>query len=366
MPRQEKVTKKKATPVRRFPLRSSAKPGAAQLALRAQTVLASLPPFWLPHLAAHRGSKTPNRRKLFQLPAQLLFASILLRIYYNSANVSVGPRVTPTGTEGHWENMTFLHNYHYRSSRVLESYVAQAEKDEMKALRDALGLSPTESNFDNVEDLKKTYVRGIVTAIESAGGNSIVNLIRGGGVSYLEMLNDIAKQFRLANTLPSYQILNIEIPEIRAINDDDAMALIRSHTEDFENRIVAEFLRRAYERMNPDERMKFDDALERTLESRGISPGQKLAGAAGIMAVANMGGFATYTLVSSVLSAMSFGTLGFGAYTFASSLLHVLIGPVGWIALASYGATWLGRPDQKKCLSVIVLIAMLRQRIAKS
>ena len=38
--RQKKVTKEKATPVRRFPLRYSAKPGAAQLALRAQTVLA--------------------------------------------------------------------------------------------------------------------------------------------------------------------------------------------------------------------------------------------------------------------------------------------------------------------------------------
>ena len=53
--RQKKVTKEKATPVRRFPLRSLAKPGAAQLALRAQTVLASVPPLWLRHLAAHRG-----------------------------------------------------------------------------------------------------------------------------------------------------------------------------------------------------------------------------------------------------------------------------------------------------------------------
>ena len=34
--RQKKVTKEKATPVRSLPLRSSAKPGAAQLALRAQ------------------------------------------------------------------------------------------------------------------------------------------------------------------------------------------------------------------------------------------------------------------------------------------------------------------------------------------
>ncbi len=40
LPRQEKVTKKKATPARRpsGTLRSSTKPGAAQLALRAQLV----------------------------------------------------------------------------------------------------------------------------------------------------------------------------------------------------------------------------------------------------------------------------------------------------------------------------------------
>ena len=44
-----------AAPVRRLPLRSSAKSGAAQLALRAQTVLAQLPPICPRRLAAHRG-----------------------------------------------------------------------------------------------------------------------------------------------------------------------------------------------------------------------------------------------------------------------------------------------------------------------
>ena len=53
--RQKKVTKENATPIRRLPPASSAKWGAAQLALRAQTVLASRPPVWLRHLAAHRG-----------------------------------------------------------------------------------------------------------------------------------------------------------------------------------------------------------------------------------------------------------------------------------------------------------------------
>jgi hypothetical protein len=53
--RQKKVTKEKATSARRLPLRSSAKSGAAQLALRAQTVLAPIPPTCPRRLAAHRG-----------------------------------------------------------------------------------------------------------------------------------------------------------------------------------------------------------------------------------------------------------------------------------------------------------------------
>ncbi|MEQ1773079.1 MAG: hypothetical protein ABL891_04770 [Burkholderiales bacterium] len=261
--------------------------------------------------------------------------------------------------------MTDLHGYRYRSSVFLEYYVVQAERDEMSALRSALGLSSIDSEIAKaIRDFGvEQVVREVVTGIERAGGNSILNSLRGGGVSYLEILYDFVKKFQFENTLSYNDLLDLELPDRKAYPDEKASGIVFALSEEWEGKIVAEVLKRTYEHLTPAQRKDFDSAIAKTLERQGVSTGKGLAGAAGIMAIANMGGFATYTLLSTVLSTASFGALGFGAYTFASSLLHLVIGPVGWIALASYGAAWLARPDQKKCLSLILLISVLRQRV---
>ena len=82
------------------------------------------------------------------------------------------------------------------------------------------------------------------------------------------------------------------------------------------------------------------------------------------MVVGNLGGFATYTLMSSVLSTISLGTLGFGAYTAVSSALSVILGPVGWVALGTAGVYALGKPELKKTIPLVAMIGMVRQRIS--
>lgn len=79
--------------------------------------------------------------------------------------------------------------------------------------------------------------------------------------------------------------------------------------------------------------------------------------------VGNLGGFATYTLVSTVLGTLSFGMLGFGAYTFASSLLSVVLGPAGWLSLAAYGIFKLGSADAGKTVRLAAICAMTSQRL---
>ena len=73
--------------------------------------------------------------------------------------------------------------------------------------------------------------------------------------------------------------------------------------------------------MTPDQKKIFDTRVQEVANQFGVSSTKGLAGGAGLLVLGNLGGFAAYTLMTSVLSTLSFGALGFGAYTAASSLL---------------------------------------------
>lgn len=253
----------------------------------------------------------------------------------------------------------------YRSRSLLVHYLLQANKDEISAFIGVLGLAVSKRK-PTAEDPNHTVTsaalaKRIALAIETTGGNAIANVIRDRGVSYLEILNDIYKDLELRSPLKNQEIVRADYSSGRSTSNElvDLVKLVRK----LEDGILNEFLSRTYKNLPPAQRKEFDLAIESTIRREGLTSGQRLAGVAGLMAVANMGGFATYTLLSTVLSTATFGALGFGAYTFASSLLHLLIGPAGWIALISYGAAWLGRPDKKKCLALIVMVTMLRYRV---
>ncbi len=76
-----------------------------------------------------------------------------------------------------------------------------------------------------------------------------------------------------------------------------------------------------------------------------------------------MGGFATYTLMSTILSAASFGTLSFGAYTLASSALSLVLGPVGWVVLGALAVKKLGSPDKAKVIRLAATCALISERL---
>lgn len=108
---------------------------------------------------------------------------------------------------------------------------------------------------------------------------------------------------------------------------------------------------------------EFDNSINQVVNEFGDNNHSGLVGTAGLMAIANLGGFATYTLLTSFMSAVSFGSLGFGAYTAATSLLSIAIGPVGWIALGSYAVFSLGKPSMSKLMPIVAIVGAIRQRI---
>ncbi|MCP4459977.1 MAG: hypothetical protein GY816_18435, partial [Cytophagales bacterium] len=107
----------------------------------------------------------------------------------------------------------------------------------------------------------------------------------------------------------------------------------------------------------------FDNTINEVSKQFDASHAGKLTGAAGIMILANLGGFATYTFLTSMMSVLSMGTLGFGAYTAATSLLSIIIGPVGWAGLGMFAIFSLGKPKMSKLMPIVATIGAIRQRV---
>ena len=107
----------------------------------------------------------------------------------------------------------------------------------------------------------------------------------------------------------------------------------------------------------------FDNTINEVAKEFDVNNLGKLTGTAGIMVLANLGGFATYTFLTSMMSVVSMGTLGFGAYTAATSLLSIMIGPVGWAGLGIFAVFSLGKPNMSKLMPIVATIGAIRQRI---
>ena len=107
----------------------------------------------------------------------------------------------------------------------------------------------------------------------------------------------------------------------------------------------------------------FDNHLSQTISQYDSNSIGAITGTTGLMALANLGGFATYTFLTSMMSTLSFGTLGIGAYTAATSFLSIVIGPVGWTGLGLWTIFTLGKPDMAKLVLLVATIGMIRQRI---
>jgi uncharacterized protein YaaW (UPF0174 family) len=86
----------------------------------------------------------------------------------------------------------------------------------------------------------------------------------------------------------------------------------------------------------------------------------------GGLLAANLGGFATYTMASSLLAGVG-STLGvtlpFAAYTTLSSTLSVVLGPVGIGALGLWGLHKISSPNIKITILVVLAVAAIRERL---
>lgn len=250
------------------------------------------------------------------------------------------------------------------SDLILTEILTLAAPEERRALLSI--LDKDESRSIDPKALQKQ--------ICAFAGHPVGNFFRGGaGVSYSEILHDAAEHLKVEQLQSRYtnlpsglclaQLDRRSSKEANAINQDVRFDAVNGYLDDLERKILAKLMVVAYEKATPEQRAIVDAKLAELAKS---SEGKNLSGlstSAALLVVGNLGGFATYTLMSTVLSAVSLGTLGFGAYTLASSVLSVVLGPAGWLSLAAYGIYKYGSADAGKLIQVAATCAMVAQRL---
>jgi uncharacterized protein YaaW (UPF0174 family) len=252
----------------------------------------------------------------------------------------------------------------YYSTRSISEVLSRATADERLAMTKVFDADARVAQ--SPEELTDT--------ICSAGGHAIANWLRSQGVPYTELLHDVAKTLKVEGVQARTEVTRTgstvgEMDE-RALNsaiDAKVVSTWRWSLDEYihrhEQEILKKFMADSYERMSPAQRAEVDRKLAELAKQLPGSGAKGLTGSAALLAVANAGGFATYMLMSTVISTLSVGTAAFAVYTTASSILHVLIGPVGWAALGLTAIYRLGGPNQQKCVQSVLAIAMLRSRL---
>lgn len=225
--------------------------------------------------------------------------------------------------------------------KVMENAYNQMKADKEKVEKELIKLKNNKSEYEKILSDKKTDLRVITKEINDKEVN----------MSRLSSTND-AKYVRL-----QIEINFFKIDQSYAMKE---LELVKKNLEEIPKKVK--------EKENEfDEAKKrlddFDYQLSQTVNKFDSSNLGVITGTAGLMVLANLGGFATYTFLTSMMSTLSFGTLGFGAYTAATSFLSVVIGPIGWAGLGLWTIFTLGKPDMNKLILLVATIGAIRQRV---
>ncbi|RYH29326.1 MAG: hypothetical protein EON54_22600, partial [Alcaligenaceae bacterium] len=172
--------------------------------------------------------------------------------------------------------------------------------------------------------------------IRRNAGHAIANFTRGEGVPYTEVLLDVANALKVSNvsTLGAITSKGVTLAEMDArllLKQMDSLIAARwrlNVAKDVfavEKAVLAKFMADAYALMTPEQKSEVDKKVLELTSGLAGSGLRGLSASAAFMAVANAGGFATYMSMSSVISALSFGTAAFGVYTAVSSVLSIFL-----------------------------------------
>jgi len=220
------------------------------------------------------------------------------------------------------------------SSKELDDlvYLLTHDKDGERRLTELL---TQEDNYKKHYPDHKQYWKEIAAEIQCFGGNTFVNMFRGGGVSYKEVLCDVCDKMKV-----NY-------------NKD-------SSTKKIEQNLLMKILEDALEKMSPEEIEKLGKELG--LENTAKLTSQSLT--AIFLAVFRAGGFKSYQLTLIIVNAIVKVLIGrgltLGGNVLVTRTAAILTGPIGWVITGLWTAVDIAGPAYRVTIPAVIQIAYLR------
>lgn len=238
----------------------------------------------------------------------------------------------------------------------LDSVLERADAGELDTLVEYLKLKLSE-DLTNNEKYKEhapdhtKYTDIIANEIRKFGGNTFVNLYRGEGVPYFELVEDVAKQLKAK------------------FNENHDI-------ETIENRILEKIITDVFEKMTEEEKKEFGEELDNVFKK------MKEDGVFGeyasiqfptgpislvvIIAIFRAGGFLSYQLTVIIANIIARTVLGAGL-SFATNatltkLASIMFGPIGMALAGIWLLIDIAGPSYKTTIPCVIHIAMLRKK----
>lgn len=131
-------------------------------------------------------------------------------------------------------------------------------------------------------------------------------------------------------------------------------------THEIEAAVVAKLFHTMFDQLSPEQQQKVVMQMRRESDDPRL---ESLLLGGGAMAAAKMSGFGAYLMASTVLGGLTnvMGlTLPFAVYMGMSQAIALVLGPVGWAALAG-GIVWtLNQPNWERLTLGVVYVSLLR------
>lgn len=179
------------------------------------------------------------------------------------------------------------------------------------------------------------YVDGIIEEIQRYGGNTLVNIFRGCGVSYHETLVDVAKK------------MGISCSRVQTTNE-------------IEDKLLTKVLSSVWSSLSDDDRNKI-------IKELGL-PKPQLGGMGAAAAVAFIMAQNTfaYPFIMSVAGSLGAMMLGRAAPVILANaglgrILAILGGPIGWAIAGVWSAFDIAAPAYRITIPVCIYVAALRK-----
>ena len=229
----------------------------------------------------------------------------------------------------------------------LTPVLARASNEDLNPLVEYI-LNANLTETLSTEDLYKQnqpnhtkYVALIEKEIHSFGGNTFVNIFRGTGPVYAEIVRDVASKL-------------------------DVKCSKHLSTEEVETALIMQVIGKAWEKMGSEEKR----ALMKEIGIENVVSLPKSLPIVALQAAIRASGFFYYKLAAIVANAVAKFILGRGLTLAGNATLmrsiSLFAGPIGWAITGIWTAVDIAGPAYRVTIPCVLHIAMLRQKQAQA